>query len=103
MATLTYVYGDRTAVLGPLATFAEPHSYDLCGNHADTLSAPLGWEIVRLRSDSGRGPSEDDLCALANSVREAGRSVASGPSDPTSSLDVGRRGHLRIVEPGRAD
>ena len=29
-STLTYVYAEQTAVLGPLATFAEPHSYDLC-------------------------------------------------------------------------
>jgi hypothetical protein len=31
VATLTYVYADSTAVVGPLATYAEPHSYDLCG------------------------------------------------------------------------
>ena len=30
IATLTYVYGDQTAVVGPLATYAEPHTYDLC-------------------------------------------------------------------------
>ncbi|HYF72740.1 MAG TPA: DUF3499 family protein, partial [Nocardioides sp.] len=30
VCTLTYVYADQTAVLGPLATFAEPHAYDLC-------------------------------------------------------------------------
>jgi hypothetical protein len=48
VATLTYVYSDSTAVLGPLATYAEPHCYDLCAPHAERLTAPRGWEIVRL-------------------------------------------------------
>ena len=46
--TLTYVYADSTAVLGPLATYAEPHCYDLCEVHGERLTAPRGWEIVRL-------------------------------------------------------
>ena len=74
MATLTYVYSDSTAVLGPLATNAEPHSYDLCGEHAERLTAPRGWEVVRLETDFVEaGPSPDDLLALADAVREAGR------------------------------
>jgi len=47
VATLTYVYSDLMAVLGPLSPLAEPHSYDLCAKHADRLSAPQGWRIVR--------------------------------------------------------
>jgi hypothetical protein len=47
-ATLTYVYADSMAVLGPLSQTAEPHSYDLCERHAQRLSAPLGWQVVRL-------------------------------------------------------
>ena len=35
VATLTYVYRESTAVLGPLATYAEPHTYDLCSRHAE--------------------------------------------------------------------
>ena len=42
VATLTYVYSDQTAVLGPLATYAEPHTYDLCAEHAERLTAPRG-------------------------------------------------------------
>jgi len=48
VATLTYVYSDSTAVLGPLAVAAEPHSYDLCREHAARLTAPRGWEVVRV-------------------------------------------------------
>src|SRR6478752_6440336 len=45
VATLTYVYADSTAVLGPLATYAEPHCYDLCEQHAGSLTVPRGWEV----------------------------------------------------------
>ena len=47
MSTLTYVYADSMAVLGPLSQSAEPHSYDLCERHADRLVAPQGWQVVR--------------------------------------------------------
>lgn len=113
MATLTYVYSDQTAVLGPLATFAEPHAYDLCEAHSERLSAPRGWEVLRLAPDpDALGPSSDDLLALADAVREAARPVpqpegperAVGlvPEPPTrpareSGREVGRRGHLRVL------
>jgi hypothetical protein len=47
VATLTYVYADSMAVLGPLAFSAEPHSFDLCPRHAERTSAPQGWQVVR--------------------------------------------------------
>lgn len=47
VSTLTYVYADSMAVLGPLSTQPEPHSYDLCARHADRLSVPQGWQVVR--------------------------------------------------------
>ncbi|WP_146903872.1 DUF3499 domain-containing protein [Cellulomonas aerilata] len=109
VATLTYVYSDQTAVLGPLANHAEPHSYDLCAEHAERLTAPRGWEVVRLTPDFVQsGPSHDDLLALADAVREAGRPRhrAAAPADRTvdrpvdRSVDVpeiGRRGHLRVL------
>lgn len=104
MATLTYVYADSTAVLGPLALAAEPHSYDLCAEHADRLTAPRGWEIVRLATEFvDAGPSRDDLLALADAVREAGRAPASrGPrhaAEPAAvqASEVARRGHLRML------
>ncbi|MCA1784032.1 MAG: DUF3499 domain-containing protein, partial [Intrasporangiaceae bacterium] len=80
VATLTYVYADSTAVVGPLATYAEPHTYDLCTDHAEGLTPPRGWDIVRLTIDSETTlPTPprtmrigDDLSALADAVfREA--------------------------------
>lgn len=100
MHTLTYVYSDQTAVLGPLAVYAEPHAYDLCDAHADRLSAPRGWEVLRLAPDpSAQGPSSDDLLALADAVREAARPVETPvPVHPADDPARGvRRGHLRVL------
>ncbi|MBD8080196.1 DUF3499 family protein [Cellulosimicrobium arenosum] len=97
VATLTYVYADSTAVLGPLAHLAEPHSYDLCAEHAERLTAPRGWEVVRLSPQFVEtGPSDDDLSALADAVREAGR-LRPAPAEPADVTEVGRRGHLRVL------
>jgi hypothetical protein len=98
VATLTYVYADRAAVVGPLATYAEPHCYDLCELHATRLTAPRGWELVRLDLLAGPlGPSGDDLEALADAVREAARPQDPHSRRPAEAPGVGRRGHLRIL------
>ncbi|MFD5520517.1 DUF3499 domain-containing protein [Streptomyces sp. NPDC127066] len=101
VATLTYVYADSTAVLGPLATYAEPHCYDLCAEHSERLTAPRGWEVVRLADSSGPArPSGDDLEALANAVREAARPqkrATEGGARSVDPMEVARRGHLRIL------
>ena len=123
VATLTYVYGDQTAVLGPLATYAEPHACDLCDEHSERLSAPRGWEVLRLALDpDALGPSTDDLLALADAVREAAREpqqaggagttrvrvVPAGAPAPTAeeqgvstltTRPVERRSHLRVLRP----
>ncbi|MDT5349384.1 MAG: hypothetical protein QOH91_2671, partial [Mycobacterium sp.] len=66
MATLTFVYSDSTAVVGPLATVREPHSWDLCVGHAGRITAPRGWELVRHAGPLPTHPDEDDLVALAD-------------------------------------
>ncbi len=100
MATLTYVYAESTAVVGPLAMYAEPHSYDLCERHAVQLTVPLGWEVMRHVGEFELpGPNSDDLEALADAVREAARPERTPPVLPTgpSGPGTGRRGHLRVV------
>ena len=123
--TLTYVYRDSTAVLGPLAAYVEPHCYDLCEKHAARLVVPRGWDVVRLPRDPAQERA-DDLEALANVVREADRpgrpgrpgrperlhqepsaaTAAAGPggaplpatAEPVGQgVEVGRRGHLRVL------
>lgn len=104
VATLTYVYADSTAVVGPLAAYAEPHTYDLCERHARGLTAPRGWQLVRPEGEFWPEPSTpDDLVALAEAVREAARPAARAdepvsrpPSRPSNGV---RRGHLRVIPP----
>ena len=73
VATLTYAYADQTAVVGPLAVASEPHSWDLCEAHAAKITAPLGWELMRVHDIYPDADEDDDLTALAEAVREAGR------------------------------
>ena len=97
VATLTYVYATSTAVVGPLAVVPEPHTYDLCQAHSERLTAPRGWEVVRLALDpAALAPSSDDLEALADAVREAAR-PADSDQIPADLVEVGRRGHLRVL------
>jgi hypothetical protein len=101
--TLTYIYSESTAVLGTLATFAEPHAYDLCEIHARKLTVPNGWSVIKEEiSKSGSGPTEDDLMAIADAVREAAASLPASSENLTErihhSAQIGaRRGHLRAV------
>jgi len=99
VATLTYAYSDSTAVVGPLATASEPHSYDLCAEHAMRLTAPRGWEVVRHEGDFSDEPSSDELTALAEAVREAGRKEPPPQQQPDERPPSGgtRRGHLRVL------
>ena len=113
--TLIYVYADSTAVLGPLATFAEPHSYDLCELHSARLTLPNGWSVSRLEPTQGEiGPNDDDLMAIADAVREVAQQAQAGTASSDSqdglgasshsksessqpSSELGRRGHLRSI------
>jgi hypothetical protein len=124
VATLTFVYSDSTAVIGPLATSRDPHSWDLCVSHAGRITAPRGWELVRHSGPLATNPDEDDLIALAEAVREGRDAVAGGPpvngfhdfggqhaGAPTAAPSGGvltqagqrpagtarRRGHLRVL------
>ena len=124
VATLTFVYSDSTAVIGPLATSRDPHSWDLCVSHAGRITAPRGWELVRHSGPLATNPDEDDLIALAEAVREGRDAVAGGPpvngfhdfggehaGAPTAPPSGGvlapagqrsggtgrRRGHLRVL------
>lgn len=107
-------------MVGPLSTTREPHSYDLCDAHARRLTVPHGWELVRHQGDYAVPmPTDDDLVALANAVREAavGERHDVEPSEPTpmtgsryedpdssprqglrpSAPQIGARRHLRVV------
>ncbi len=70
--------------------------------HSERLTAPRGWEIVRITPDpDALKPTSDDLEALANAVREAARPryepgvhcPVEVPADRSRWL---RKGHLRV-------
>jgi hypothetical protein len=98
--TLTYVYAESIAVVGPLATYSEPHAYDLCEIHGAKLTVPNGWQVIRREINSGdSGPSDEDLMAIADAVREvASREMRDSNSNSNAVQSaIGRRGHLRSV------
>jgi hypothetical protein len=120
VATLTFVYSDSTAVIGPLATVREPHSWDLCVSHASRITAPRGWELVRHPGPLTAPAEDDDLIALAEAVREGREAVpvrspvpgfSDGAAAPAAAPATGalvqagqhsagtgrRRGHLRVL------
>lgn len=93
--TLTYIYSESTAVLGPLSTFAEPHAFDLCQTHCERFTVPQGWtSIVHEVLSHSQEPTAEDLMAIADAVREVAKS---DPAPTPTSPDVGRRGHLRVI------
>jgi len=90
-------------VLGPLATFSEPHSYDLCETHGKRLTVPNGWNVIKEESSQDpTGPSDDDLMAIADAVREVAMIQTSNDeatlnNSASAANQLGRRGHLRAV------
>jgi hypothetical protein len=84
-----------------LATYSEPHAYDLCVLHGTRLKVPNGWSVIKAEiTNEVVGPSDDDLMVIADAVRE----VATQSVEKTASTNVapsgqqiGRRGHLRSV------
>jgi hypothetical protein len=103
VATLTYVYAESTAMVGPLAQTAEPHSYDLCDSHALTLTAPRGWQLVRPEEGfAAPPPLPDDVFAVADAVDLRGARVPDGtPERPRRRVPRpgAARGHLRLLPP----
>lgn len=88
VATLTYVYADSTAVVGPLAVAGDPHSWDLCALHALRITAPRHWELVRHPDIAD--VSDDDLTALLDAVTG---------DDPVEEVDTDRLRRLGVADP----
>ncbi|HEX6231054.1 MAG TPA: DUF3499 family protein [Actinomycetota bacterium] len=49
-ATAALRYEDREVVVGDLASEADPNLVDLCPEHADRLTPPVGWRITDTRT-----------------------------------------------------
>jgi hypothetical protein len=46
MVTAALRYGDREVVVGELTHDADPSLVDLCLEHAERMTPPIGWRIV---------------------------------------------------------
>lgn len=87
-STLTYVYSEQTVVVGPLVAEPEPHVYDLCADHTARLTAPRGWQVMRLQIDlDDPTGSVADIAALADAVRDQ---KAAGPAGNRSTSPAAR-------------
>ncbi|MDO5721650.1 MAG: DUF3499 domain-containing protein [Actinomycetaceae bacterium] len=88
VAVMTYSYTQATVVIGPLPTRKEPQAYELCAEHANRLTAPRGWQIIRLATDfEPAPPSDDDIMALAEAVRNVAHSRAGSDSSDARAHD----------------
>ena len=92
VATLTFVYLDSTAVVGPLATVPEPHSWDLC------VATRPDHRAARLGAGSSRRPAA--VAPGRGRPGRAGRRGARGPRRRT--LDQRFRVSLFRLGPGCA-
>lgn len=87
VATLTYGYDDATAVLGPLSPTPEPGAFDLCVQHAHSVTVPRGWTMIRLVTEfEPAPPSDSDLMALANAIRETSKREVPPPARATREI-----------------
>ena len=96
VATLTYVYADSTAVIGPLPAVQEPHAWDLCAAHALRITAPRGWDMVR-HPDIDTSAQDSDLTALLDAV--AGGPIG-GRRTGAALVDADRLRRLGVSDPG---
>jgi hypothetical protein len=56
---------------------------------------PVGWNVIKEEVvDYNTGPTDEDLMAIANAVREV---VNSDVSNKGMQPELGRRGHLRVL------
>lgn len=68
MSTLSYDYADALVAVGPLSPERDPHGYDLCAEHTNSLALPRGWRALRYTEPTvpvdesiAPGPRSDDL------------------------------------------
>lgn len=71
-------------MLGPLARASEPHTYDLCREHSESMTAPRGWRVIRI---PGGAEEVDDLVAIAEAL--SGSRRAQAPEIPGPRIGTG--------------
>ena len=65
----------------------EPHTYDLCEVHAESLTVPRGWQVVRLQTHfEPAPPSGEDLLALVEAIRDVAGAKPPQPEDEDPAI-----------------
>ena len=103
VTTLTYVYADQTAVLGPARDVRRAARLRPLRRHSERLSAPRGWEVLRLAPDPAAAgprpttcwPSPTPSARPPGPLAEAPGRRAAGAGE--TGRETGRRGHLRML------
>lgn len=103
---MTYGYDEATAVIGPLSPMIQPGTIDLCQSHAQSVTMPVGWQVIRLQTEFEEAPpSSDDLLALADAIREASRTEVPPPTPakrevrrPTDVIQKNPRPRFAVID-----
>lgn len=96
---MTYGYSEATAVIGPLSPVSLAGAFDLCADHALTVTVPVGWQMIRLQTEFDPvEPSADDLTALADAIRSASQKDVPPPSPAQREI---RRPAIDVTPPPR--
>jgi len=75
-------------------------AYDLCLEHARNLQVPSGWRLDRIGVAVRQKANSDWLDNLADEVRRIGwgdEPPEQSHPDPDGIVELGRRGHLRVI------
>lgn len=109
---MTYDYKEATAVIGPLSPTPLAGAFDLCMDHAHSVTVPVGWQMVKLVAEfEPAPPSSDDLMALANAIRETSRKEVPPPTPAKREVRRAKpkmtpsrvRPKFSVIEGGAAD
>lgn len=98
VAILSYNYADQVAHLSPIQGLVEPHTYDLCLRHSQSLKVPLGWKIIIKEISDQPMASDEDFNEIAKAVRGVLDNDADAEgSEANLQPELRRRGHLRAL------
>lgn len=93
VVTMTFSYQEARAVLGGLSAQPIPGALDLCAEHAQKATIPVGWEMLVLKNECENSAkrveeekNRDGLTALADALAEAEEAAKIASSDRRESF-----------------
>ena len=109
VATMTFSYQQARAVLGGLSAQPISGALDLCAEHAEKVTVPVGWEMVMLKKDCEKSSrkveeerSSDGLTALALALAEADEAAKAASANRPASANRHQYDAYSAVSRGNA-